>query len=293
MSTTPIRNARAAALPAKLSRTWLLVNASKPELFEPGQRSEADSVIFDMEAAVAEDQKDTARAHVVDALSEQDPDSGEPQMTAWVRINGTRTAHWEEDLAALNGLPGLRGVMLPNTEAPEQVTWTAMKAGAGVPVLALIETAIGVEHATSIANAPGTFRLALGTNDLRKDTGMSDDPLALAYVRSRLVIASRVGGLPGAIDGPSPAGASEDRVREDCEWTIKMGMAGKLTLTPSMTPIINDSLAPSEDERRWARELIEGAQSSGGEITDGSYLPRLARAKKIVELADSYGLWNA
>ncbi|SLM99433.1 HpcH/HpaI aldolase/citrate lyase family protein [Brevibacterium yomogidense] len=293
MSTTPIRNARAAALPAKLSRTWLLVNAAKPELFEPGQRSEADSVIFDMEAAVAEDQKDTARAHVVEALSGRDSDTGEPKMTAWVRINGTRTPHWEDDLAALNGLAGLRGVMLPNTEAPEQVSWTSMKAGAGVPVLALVETAIGVEHATQIANAPGTFRLALGTNDLRKDTGMSDDPLALAYVRSRLVIASRVGGLPGAIDGPSPAGASEDRVREDCEWTIKMGMAGKLTLTPSMTPIINDSLAPSEDERRWARELIEGAQSSGGEITDGSYLPRLARAKKIVELADSYGLWNA
>ena len=183
--------------------------------------------------------------------------------------------------------------MLPNTEAPEQVTWTAMKAGAGVPVLALIETAIGVENATNIANAPGTFRLALGTNDLRKDTGMSDDPLALAYVRSRLVIASRVGGLPGAIDGPSPANATPERVRDDCAWTIKMGMAGKLTLTPSMAPVINDALAPSEDERRWARELIETAQSSGGEITDGSYLPRLARAKKIVELADSYGLWNA
>lgn len=293
MSTTPIRNARAAALPAKLSRTWLLVNAAKPELFEPGQRSEADSVIFDMEAAVAEDQKDTARAHVVEALSGRDSDTGEPQMTAWVRINGTRTPHWEDDLAALNGLAGLRGVMLPNTEAPEQVTWTAMKAGAGVPVLALIETAIGVENATQIANAPGTFRLALGTNDLRKDTGMSDDPLALAYVRSRLVIASRVGGLPGAIDGPSPAGASKERVREDCAWTIKMGMAGKLTLAPEAAPVINDALAPSEDERRWARELLEDAQSSGGEITDGSYLPRLARAKKIVELADSYGLWNA
>lgn len=293
MSTTPIRNARAAALPAKLSRTWLLVNAAKPELFEPGQRSEADSVIFDMEAAVAEDQKDAARAHVVEALSGRDSATGEPQMTAWVRINGTRTQHWEDDLAALNGLPGLRGIMLPNTEAPEQVSWTSMKAGAGVPVLALIETAIGVEHATNIANAPGTFRLALGTNDLRKDTGMSDDPLALAYVRSRLVIASRVGGLPGAIDGPSPAAASQDRVREDCAWTIKMGMAGKLTLTPSMTPVINDALAPSEDERRWARELLEDAQSSGGKITDGSYLPRLARAKKIVELADSYGLWNA
>lgn len=292
MSTPPIRNARAASLPAKLSRSWLLVNAARPQLFEPAQRSEADSVIFDMEAAVPDDGKDEARANVVAALSERDADTGEPKMTAWVRINDVKSRFWEDDLAALNGLAGLRGVMLPNTEAPEQVTWTAMKAGAGVPVLALIETAIGVESATEIAKAPGTFRLALGTNDLRKDTGMSDDPLALAYVRSRLVIASRVGGLPGAIDGPSGPGASEDKVREDCAWTIKMGMAGKLTLTSSMTPLINEALAPSEDEQRWARELLLDAEE-GAEITDGSYLPRLARARKIAELASSYGLWNA
>jgi citrate lyase subunit beta/citryl-CoA lyase len=232
MSTPPIRNARAASLPAKLSRTWLLVNAVKPQLFEPAQRSEADSVIFDMEAAVPDEAKDEARDNVVKALSELDPDSGEPQMTAWVRINDVKSKYWEDDLAALNGLPGLRGLMLPNTEAPEQVTWTAMRGGAGVPVLALIETAIGVENATEIARAPGTFRLALGTNDLRKDTGMSDDPLALAYVRSRLVIASRVGGLPGAIDGPSGLGATDQQLREDCAWTIRMGMAGKLTLWP-------------------------------------------------------------
>ena len=292
MSTPPIRNARAASLPAKLSRTWLLVNAVKPQLFEPAQRSEADSVIFDMEAAVPDEAKDEARDNVVRALSELDPDSGEPQMTAWVRINDVKSKYWEDDLAALNGLPGLRGLMLPNTEAPEQVTWTAMRGGAGVPVLALIETAIGVENATEIARAPGTFRLALGTNDLRKDTGMSDDPLALAYVRSRLVIASRVGGLPGAIDGPSGLGATDQQLREDCAWTIKMGMAGKLTLSPSFTATINEALAPSEDEQRWARELILDAEE-GAEITDGSYLPRLARARKIQELASSYGLWNA
>lgn len=285
MPTPTIRNARAAALPAKLSRSWLLVNASRSDLFEDAQRSEADSVIFDMEAAVPQERKDDARANVVAALD------GSSGMTAWVRVNGTETSEWETDLAALNGLPGLRGIMLPNTERPDQVTWTAMKAGAGVPVLALIETAVGMENATRVAEAPGTFRLALGTNDFRKDTGVADDPIALAYARSRLVIASRVGGLPGAIDGPSPAGADRERVLEDCAWTMKMGMAGKLSLRPEMAPVINEALAPSEDDRKWARELLKDAET--GEITDGSYLPRLARAKKIAALSDSYGLWNA
>lgn len=279
-----IRNERAAALPAKLSRSWLLVNAARPETFEDGQASEADSVIFDLEAPVPEDGKGAARDNVVRAL--------EAGMSAWVRVNGITTDHWADDLDAVKALPGLRGIMLPNTEHPEQVTYTSMRAGAGLPVLALLETARGIENATRIAEAPGTFRLALGTNDFRKDTGVADDPVALAYARSRLVVATRVGGLPGAIDGPSAAEAPPERVIEDCSWTMKMGMAGKLVLDTEQIGILNTELSPSEDDRRWARDMLDKAED-GAPMTDGSYLPRLARAKKIAQLSDSYGLWNA
>lgn len=279
-----LRNKRALALPARLSRSWLFVNASKPELFASGQTSDADSIIFDLEAAVPDDQKDTARANVVSAL--------ENGMVGWVRVNNTWTHHWEEDLDALSGLPGLRGIMLPNTEEPEQVTLTSIRAGVGMPILALIETALGLENATRIASAAGTFRLAFGVNDFRKDTGIGSDPVALAYARSRLVIASRVGGLAGAIDGPSSPGAGKSTVSSDCAWTMKMGMTGKLVLSEAQVPYVNDGLAPSEEDRAWAREMLEEAEHADG-ITDGSYLPRMARAKKIASLADSYGLWKS
>lgn len=279
-----LRNKRALALPARLSRSWLFVNASKPELFASGQTSDADSIIFDLEAAVPDDQKDTSRANVVSAL--------EDGMVGWVRVNNTWTHHWEEDLDALSGLPGLRGIMLPNTEEPEQVTLTSIRAGVGMPILALIETALGIENATRIASAAGTFRLAFGVNDFRKDTGIGDHPVALAYARSRLVIASRVGGLAGAIDGPSSPGAGKSAVSSDCAWTMKMGMTGKLVLSEAQVPYVNEGLAPSEEDRAWAREMLEEAEHADG-ITDGSYLPRMARAKKIASLADSYGLWKS
>ena len=282
--TETIRNARAAALPAKLSRSWLLVNAAKEEIFTPAQTSEADSVIFDLEASVADDKKLEARDNVVRAL--------ENGMSAWVRINKMESEFWDDDLAAVAMLPGLRGVMLPETERPEQVSYTAMRAKAGLPVLALLESARGVENATHIAEAPGTFRLAFGTNDFRKDTGFSGDPMALAYARSRLTIASRMGGLPGPIDGPSPADADDDKVWADAEVTHMMGMTGKLVLTVDQVNTLNEAMSPSEDERDWARQMLEAAEG-GSEITDGSYLPRLARAKKIASLADTYGLWNA
>lgn len=144
--TPRVRNERAAKLPANLSRSWLLVNATKPDQFEPALLSEADSVIFDLEAAVPDDRKEEARFHVVNALN--------TGLSAWVRINAMDTEHWKTDLEALIQTPGLRGVMLAQTEKPEQVTLTAMRLHAGTPVIALIESALGVENATAIASAP-------------------------------------------------------------------------------------------------------------------------------------------
>ena len=48
----PFRNSRAASLPAKLSRSWLLASAADEANFAPALASEADSVVFDMEDAV-------------------------------------------------------------------------------------------------------------------------------------------------------------------------------------------------------------------------------------------------
>jgi len=277
------RNRRAAALPAKLSRSWLLASAADEANFAPALASEADSVIFDMEDAVPAESKAAARKRVVEALS--------TGMTAWVRVNGMETEFWADDLAALSKAPGLRGVMLAMTERPEQVTHTAMRLQAGTPVLALIESAIGIENATDIARAPGTFRLAFGVGDFRRDTGASDDPMALAYARSRLVVASRVGQLPGPIDGPT-VGALGEELLAACKVTASMGMTGKLCLMTEAADTINKGLSPSESEIKWAHELLD-AHAAGAVVGDGSYLPRLARAEKISALADSYGLWNA
>lgn len=106
-------------------------------------------MIFDLEASVPDSLKASARESVMSALN--------GGMTAWVRISPTTSEHWEDDVAALSKADGLRGVMLAETERPDQVTYTAMRLRAGTPVIALLESALGVENATQIASAPGTF----------------------------------------------------------------------------------------------------------------------------------------
>ncbi|WP_270239361.1 HpcH/HpaI aldolase/citrate lyase family protein [Kocuria marina] len=279
----PYRNQRAAALPARLSRSWLLTSAADTSLFAPALASEADSVILDIEDAVPEEDKDRAREDMIEAMHQG--------VSAWVRINDITTPHWEKDLAALSEVDNLRGIVLAKTEHPDHITKTAMMSRAGTPVVALIESAVGLMNAYDIARAPGVFRLAFGVGDFRRDTGASGDPMALAFARSTLVTASRVGELPGPIDGPTK-GVSGDELEAACKVTQSMGMTGKLCLNPDQTDGINHALAPSDQEIRWAREMIEQAES-GHAGADGSYLPRLARAKKVSELAETYGLWNS
>lgn len=280
-----LRNQRAASLPARVSRSWLLVSAAADEeTIAAALASEADSVLIDLEDGCPEKSKDEARAKVVELLN--------GEVEAWVRINTMGTDDWKKDVRALGSVKGLRGVMLATTEHPDQVTRTAMMLSAGTPVIALIESALGMVNAVDIARAPGTFRLAFGVGDYRRDTGVSSNPMALAYARSQLVIASRVGELPGPIDGPSVGKQGGDLLK-DCAVTSSHGMTGKLLLDPKQAETINIALAPSEEEIEWARELLMEDGGAGSMPKDGSYLPRLARARKVSDLAKTYGLWRS
>ncbi|MCZ4559551.1 CoA ester lyase [Rhodococcus sp. IEGM 1401] len=263
------------------ARSWLLVPATKPETFGDAVASEVDAVILDIEDAVAPAKKPAAREAVVQWLGEGN--------SAWVRINDATTPYWADDLAALSGLPGLVGVMLAKTESGGQVEATAARLAPGTPILALVESAIGLEAATEIARAESTFRLAFGSGDFRRDTGMSDDPLAMAYPRSRLVVSSRAARIPGPIDGPTLT-ANDSILGRDAALTLSMGMTGKLCMHSEQAAIVNRELAPSPTDVSWARDVIDALGADGAHVKDGSDLPRLAKALKINELAEIFGI---
>lgn len=280
MTPTPTDTDRRAIDP-EIARSWLLVNGNRPETFDGARASRADQIILDIEDAVDPAKKDAARARVVEWLGAGNH--------AWVRINDRSTPFWADDVAQLSGVPGLDGVLLAKAEAAEHVTETFDRLGGSVPVLPLIESAVGIEAAVSIAGARGAFRLAFGSGDYRRDTGTSADDLAMAYPRSRLVVASRVGNLPGPIDGPT-VGSSHPVLREQSQTTVALGMTGKLCLDIGQLPVINEVISPTPSDVAWARDFLAEFEARGREIRDGSDLPRLGRAQKIEKLATAFGV---
>lgn len=266
---------------AQIARSWLLVAATRPETFDAAERSRADQIVLDIEDAVDPRLKPSARDSVAGWLA-----SG---GSGWVRINDRTTDHWSDDVDALAGLPGLLGVMLAKTESPAHVSETFDRLRGATPVLALIESALGIEEASHIARARGAFRLAFGSGDYRRDTGTSSDNMAMAYPRSRLVVASRVGNLPGPIDGPT-VGTSHPVLREQAAVSVALGLTGKLVLDIDQLPIINEVISPQQSDVTWARDFLADFESRGRVIRDGSDLPRLGRAEKIDKLARAFGV---
>ena len=259
-------------VPARLARSWLLVSALRLEQGE----SPADAVVIDLEDAVPGSQKQQARDAAVGWLA---------GGRGWVRVNDATSEHWGADLAAVGTCDGMSGIMLAKVESAAQISDTASLLPAGTRIIALIESARGLEAASEIAHESATFRLAFGSGDFRRDTGVGDDPLALAYARSRLVVASAAAGIPGPIDGPAVTDSTDDLLAAAVHART-MGLTGKLTLRQEQAAHINESLSPTEAELTWARDTIDRAH----EAVDGSYLPMLARARSLVALASAYGL---
>jgi citrate lyase subunit beta/citryl-CoA lyase len=156
-------------------------------------------------------------------------------------------------------------------------------------VLALVESALGIEEAVSIARSTGIFRMAFGSGDYRRDTGTAATHLAMAYPRSRLVVASRIGSLPGPIDGPT-VGSSHPVLREHSEMAVALGLTGKLCLDPAQSAVINEMISPTSSDVSWALDFLADFERRGRVIRDGSDLPRLGRAEKIRTLARAFGM---
>ncbi|MCU1476301.1 MAG: CoA ester lyase [Subtercola sp.] len=265
---------------ADISRSWLLVSARTGD-FDAASRSQADQIVLDVEDAIDPVLKADARSRVARWLA----DGG----SGWVRINDRSTEFWSDDVDELRGLPGLAGVMLAKSESATHVTETFDRLGGSTPVLALVESALGIESAVQVATARGCFRLAFGSGDYRRDTGASADELAMVYPRSRLVVASRIGRLPGPIDGPTVS-ANHPILREQSAVSVSLGMTGKLCLDTAQTSIINEAISPAQSDVAWARDFLADFELRGRVIRDGSDLPRLGRAQKIDTLARALGV---
>lgn len=260
-----------------LTRSYLFVPANRPERFAKAHASGADRVILDLEDAVSEKDKDSARSFLAEYLN----NGG----SGLVRINSIHTRWFDQDLRVCLKR-GVEGVVLPKAERAEQIATVVRQIPRGVKILPLIETAAGMMNLSEIASAPGVERLIFGTVDFRTEMGIEGEYKELLYFRSMLVLASKAAGIAPPVDGVTISISNITEVSDASEYGRRFGFGGKLCIHPAQVAAVNEAYRPSDAQIAWAERVIERAKASHGAFQlDGEMVdaPVIARAAGLLK----------
>jgi citrate lyase subunit beta/citryl-CoA lyase len=253
-----------------------------------------DAVIIDLEDAIAFQEKQTARSVLVEEI--QQGDFGWRQVV--VRVNGLDTQWFEDDLAALKGLP-LEAILFPkvNSAADIHAAAAAMTAAGMAPAIdlwAMVETSTAVLNAAEIATSTPRLRcLVVGINDLAKDLHVAQTVgrLSLLTSLSLIVLAGRSAGL-SLVDGVFTDLENETAFEGACRQGRELGFDGKTLIHPKQIETANRIFSPSKQEIKKARRLIETfeaaqAEGKGVAVLDGRMIERLhaEEAQRLLEKA--------
>jgi (3S)-malyl-CoA thioesterase len=261
-------------------RSALFLPASNPRAIEKARGLSCDMVILDLEDAVAEAEKDSARAAAVSAAA---ADWGTRLFA--IRLNGSGRWH-DADVAALAAAPGIDLVVVPKVELPEYAE--TLSGRLSKPLMAMLETPAGIYAAREIAGARGVAGLLAGSNDLAATLRLPPGRTGLTLCLQSIVLAARMAGI-AAIDGVFNLLDDADAFRADCEAGRQMGFDGKSLIHPNQIDIANRTFGPSEAEIEEAQALISaatgGAERFRGRMIEAMHVETARRALKRAGLA--------
>jgi citrate lyase subunit beta/citryl-CoA lyase len=273
-----------------LVRSVLFVPANDERKWLRARDSGADAVILDLEDAIAPAEKELARNSVRPALMGRS--STGPLVL--VRTNGLDTAWAEADLAMIDG-SGADGIVVPKAEGPS----LSRLALGGLPVIAIIETATGLQGVREVATHPRVCALLLGGADLSAELGLEyrPDGQELLYARSQVVMASAAAGLRSPIDVVYLDIRADDGLRAETLLARSLGMGAKACIHPGQVSIVNEVLTPSPAEVASATEVVALyaaaiAEGTAVAVLNGKMidLPLVLKAERTLSMA---GAMNA
>ncbi len=275
-------------------RSVLFMPGSNARALEKAKTIDADVLVFDLEDAVAPDEKENARTLVADAMSSGD--YGDRELV--VRINAVGTDWWRDDLAAV-GPHHPKAIILPKMEATDtlervsdELVWHASDHDAEFWVM--LETPRGFLRAEDIAQSHDRLTtFVVGTNDLVKDLRARHVPgrEPVLGALSQSILVARAYGL-SVLDGVYSNFKDAKGFAAECEQARNMGFDGKTLIHPGQVKAANDAFSPSDAELEQANRMIDAfeaaqADGKGVAVLDGRMIEELhlAEARRLVAMA--------
>ena len=287
----------------RATRSMLYIPADSPGMLQHAPVFGCDSILMDLEDAIAYTEKDSARRMAVWFLKEFDF----KELFVTVLTNGADTKFFEDDIEAV--IPCRPGaVRLPkcNSEediryADEKISAVEMKNGMEIGTVklhAMVETALGLENAFRIASAsPRVTALTLGGQDFTADMGIQKtrEGRELFYARGRIVAAAHAAGV-ASFDTVWTDLNDQEGLFLEAKEIVELGFTGKACIHPSQIATIHRAFMPAEKDLRKALRVVEAAEKAEREgkgviSVDGKMVdaPIVARSAHLLKLAELYG----
>jgi len=290
----------------RLRRTMMFLNTQRAGSIRDGYVYAPDSIIFDLEDAVAISEKDSARVALYYVLKYVDYKG----IERLVRINGADTPFWKEDIRACVAA-GCDGIRIPKCETAhdvEIVEEQVIKAEkefnkpSGSTLLQVaIETPLGVRNAYELSRASARiFGISIGAGDFMRSmhARRRDDGAELYAARAQLVLAARAAGVQ-CYDTVFTRVKDYEGLERDTNLIYDMGFDGKSVIHPSQIPIIHKVFTPTDAEIKKAQSIISkldneakegvGVFMVGNDMID---VAMLEGAKRIIALAKAAGAYK-
>lgn len=287
----------------RLRRSMLFLPGNNARFLTRALESNADSIILDIEDAVAPQEKVNARHAVKEALSTVDFKGKERA----VRINGLTTQWGHDDLiAVVEG--GVDLVIVPKADSDEiirvaDVIITEVERRMGRPegtarMMPLVETALGIVNVDRTAfGSPRIDAVAFGGGDYVHSTRgqYTADESEFLYPRSRVLVAARAAGkMPiGTVfqDVPNIEGLFRASRRERV-----LGYEGKMVIHPTHIGPVHEVFTPNAEEIDYATRVVQAYEESerdgrGATTVDGKLIEHLHAddARYVLDIARQAG----
>lgn len=284
----------------------MFLNVQKPGLIKDPYIYKPDSIMLDLEDAVAEKEKDAARFSLYHALQEIDYHGVERV----VRINGLDSPYWKEDIrCAVAG--GCDTIRIPKTESAQDVKAVETEvenaekefgiSEGRTLIMAALESARGIMKALDICEASERlFGIALSGGDYTKDlqTHITGTGVELMGARQNMVIAARAAGVQ-CFDTVYTDLDDMDGFKKDVETIHLMGFDGKSIINPRQIEVVHEIFTPSQKDIIFAEKVVKeiddkkakgiGVFTVDGKMIDIAFYDG---AKRTIELAKASGVYK-
>ena len=290
----------------RLRRTMMFMNAQKPGLIKDAYIYGVDSIMLDLEDAVAENQKDAARFSLYHAL--KTIDYGDTEVI--VRINGLDTPHWQEDIrvCVAGGADGIRIAKCESAQDVKTVEEATLAAEREFGVeegrtllMAALESPKGILNAYEICTASDRlFGVAISGGDFRKwmQVGVVPGGIEMLAARGQMLLAARAAGVQ-CFDTVFTDLDDMDGFIAEVRQNKEMGFDGKSLINPKQITAVHQIFAPTQKEIAAAEKIVRAMRENAdkgigvftvdGKMIDLAFLPG---AERTIKLAKASGLYE-